>query len=117
MNTDRANSISFVISGAKDLVTASKQEVVDLIQKDLHHLYPSFDFEVSHAVVRKEPMATWVAPIGNESGRKSQKTDQKNIFLAGDWTNTGLPGTIESAVKSGHLAAHYVNDYVVNSRF
>jgi uncharacterized protein with NAD-binding domain and iron-sulfur cluster len=42
--------------------------------------------------------------------RPNSKTSIKNLFLAGDWTNTGLPSTIESAVKSGSIAADYISN-------
>ena len=40
--------------------------------------------------------------------RPNSKTEIKNLFLAGDWINTGLPSTIESAVKSGRMAADLI---------
>ena len=40
--------------------------------------------------------------------RPGTQTEWKNLFLAGDWTDTGLPATIEGSVRSGNLAADHV---------
>jgi len=55
--------------------------------------------------VIKEKRATFVPNISALVTRKRISRNMQNLFIAGDWTNTGLPGTIEGAVKSGKLAA------------
>ena len=54
-----------------------------------------------------DPHAVFSAAPGVESFRPSQVTAVKNFFLAGDWTSTGWPATMESAVRSGYLAAEW----------
>jgi uncharacterized protein with NAD-binding domain and iron-sulfur cluster len=56
------------------------------------------------ATVVREPRATFSLAPG-EPARPSTETAMRELLLAGDWIDTGLPGTIESAVRSGHLAA------------
>jgi uncharacterized protein with NAD-binding domain and iron-sulfur cluster len=60
--------------------------------------------QVRRSVVVREPRATFsLAPNGPP--RPAARTSLRGLFLAGDWTDTGLPGTIEGAVRSGHAAA------------
>jgi uncharacterized protein with NAD-binding domain and iron-sulfur cluster len=53
----------------------------------------------------KEKRATFAQVPAALAMRARARTQLANLFLAGDWTDTGLPATIESAVRSGHLAA------------
>ena len=55
-----------------------------------------------------ERRATFTATPGQDAKRPSARTDWANIALAGDWTQTGLPATIEGAVRSGYRAASVV---------
>jgi len=56
--------------------------------------------------------ATFQWTMETDSLRPSWETPFPNIFLAGDWTATGLPATIEGACQSGHLAAEKVREYL-----
>jgi len=58
--------------------------------------------------VIKEARATFSAVPGLEERRPAASTAIPNIFLAGDWTRTGWPATMEGAVRSGYLAAEAV---------
>ena len=53
----------------------------------------------------KEKRATFAATPEQEAKRPGPRTQWRNLFLAGDWTDTGLPATIEGAVRSGKRAA------------
>ena len=53
----------------------------------------------------KEKRATFAATPEQDIKRPSTKTDCRNLFLAGDWIDTGLPATLEGAVRSGEAAA------------
>jgi uncharacterized protein with NAD-binding domain and iron-sulfur cluster len=53
----------------------------------------------------RERRATFAATVEQDARRPGAKTVSSNLFLAGDWTNTGLPATIESAIRSGYRAA------------
>ena len=59
-------------------------------------------------LVVKQPEATLRCNLGVAKLRPSQKTPIPNMFLAGEWTDTGWPSTMERAVRSGTLAANFV---------
>jgi len=104
---ERANGyLSFVISGARKLVDAGNEELLDLVTGDLHAMIPaSRDARLLKALVLKEKQATMAPSPECDRLRPRLTTPIPNLFLAGDWIQTGLPATIESAVTSGHAAA------------
>lgn len=98
--------ISAVISGAHEEVKLSKEELVELAMKDLHKIYPKTqNSKPKTSVVIKEKRATFSPTNDIEPFRPNTVSPVHNLFLAGDWTNTGLPATIEGAVMSGFVAA------------
>jgi squalene-associated FAD-dependent desaturase len=102
---DASSHLSLVSSGADALVGRSNQELIDLAISELRDGLPaSRDARLRRAVVVREKRATFsVAP--GQPRRPSVETSVPGLFLAGDWIDTGLPATIESAVISGHRAA------------
>ena len=98
--------LSFVISGARKLVDRSNQELLDIVTNDLHAMIPaSRAAKVVKSLVLKEKNATMAPDLRSHQLRPTAKTPIANFFLAGDWIQTGLPATIESAVISGRAAA------------
>ena len=98
--------LSFVISGARRLVDMSSEELLDIVIKDLHTMMPAArGARVTKALVLKEKQATMAPDTASHRLRPGVETPLQNLFLAGDWIQTGLPATIESAVMSGHAAA------------
>jgi squalene-associated FAD-dependent desaturase len=97
-----------VASGARELLRMGNQELIELAERELRLCVPAArEASRVHAVVVREPRATFsVAPGG--PARPGTVTPLPGFFLAGDWTDTGLPGTIEGAVRSGHAAADAV---------
>jgi hydroxysqualene dehydroxylase len=98
--------LSFVISGARSLVERSSDELVEQVMSDLRTMIPAArDARVVKALVLKEKQATMAPDPRSNQIRPLAETPIRNFFLAGDWIQTGLPATIESAVMSGHAAA------------
>ncbi|MGA9723072.1 MAG: hydroxysqualene dehydroxylase HpnE [Candidatus Binatus sp.] len=98
--------LSFVISGARKLVDRGNQEILDIVINDLHTMIPaSRAAKVVKSLVLKEKNATMAPDLRSHELRPTAKTPIANFFLAGDWIQTGLPATIESAVISGRAAA------------
>jgi squalene-associated FAD-dependent desaturase len=96
--------ISTTISGADRLVDMDRDALIALIWKDvataLNITAPMPEWQIV-----KERRATFAATPEQAAKRAPAKTQWANLFLAGDWTATGLPATIEGAVRSGHKAA------------
>jgi len=98
--------LSFVISGARRLVDQSNDEILDLVINDLNAMIPAArGAKVTKAIVLKEKQATMAPDTRSHQLRPPAATPFPNLFLAGDWIQTGLPATIESAVVSGRAAA------------
>jgi squalene-associated FAD-dependent desaturase len=98
--------LQLVISASYDLVPRLRQEIIDLCVKELADVLPATrDAKVVKATVIKEINATFSPEPGVDRWRPGQESSVKNLFLAGDWTQTGWPSTMEGAVRSGYLAA------------
>ncbi len=109
---DSASHLSLVSSGASAIVDRSNAELIDLALGELKAALPlAREAELRRAVVVREKRATFsVAP--GAPHRPNTRTSLPGLFLAGDWIETGLPATIESAVVSGHAAAAAVIDFL-----
>lgn len=100
--------INIVISDADYLAEKSKKEILDFVVEELVKYTSMKREDIEHYKIIKEKRATFVPDVATLEKRPNGKTSYRNLFLAGDWTNTGLPSTIESAVKSGRIAAQLV---------
>jgi predicted NAD/FAD-dependent oxidoreductase len=95
-----------VISAVGERIDDSGKTLVELILSEIHRLIPqSRQSRVTHHVVYKSRDATFSGEPGTPLSRPGSLTSVENLFLAGDWTETGLPATIEGAVVSGFNAA------------
>lgn len=98
--------LSLVVSGARDLIGKTKEELVALAHDELKQFYPAASLAtIVHSLVIKEKRATFSPSIAVGSTRPPVRTAVNNLFLAGDWTDTKLPATIEGAVQSGYESA------------
>jgi protoporphyrinogen oxidase len=96
------NRICIVISSAKNLIEKDKNELLKICRKELTDCMPGFiNAEFNYSRVVKEKRATFLPNTVSLKSRPGSKTKFKNLFIAGDWINTGYPATIESAVTSG----------------
>ncbi len=101
--------IEVVVSASKSLVQKSREEVLELALKELAEFFPvAKEAKVLKAAVIKEVHATYSVMPGLEQYRPKAKTAWPGIFLAGDWTASGWPATMEGAVRSGYLAAEAI---------
>ena len=102
----RGQYLQLVISASYDLVPRSREEIIDLCRHELEDILPATrEAVLQRATVVKEVNATFSPEPGVDAWRLGQESGVKNLFLAGDWTRTGWPATMEGAVRSGYLAA------------
>jgi hypothetical protein len=98
--------LQVVISASYDLLALEKTAIRDAVLADLRALWPAArEAELLRWWVVTEHGATFAVRPGVESHRPPQRTPVEGLFLAGDWTDTGWPATMEGAVRSGYLAA------------
>ena len=98
--------LQLVISASYDLLQKARQEIIDLCLAEVRQALPqSRDAKLVKATVIKEAAATFSPEPGVDNLRPSQHTAVKGLYVAGDWTATGWPATMEGAVRSGYLAA------------
>ena len=94
------------LSAADDLLPLRPEEIVSEVQPELARLLPSFSqARVIDTVVTKERHATFRAVPGTAALRPGAATDVPGLAVAGAWTDTGWPATMEGAVRSGVAAA------------
>jgi squalene-associated FAD-dependent desaturase len=98
--------VELVVSCSRSLVEKSKPEIVEMAVKEAQEFFPAArEAKLLKSTVIKEVHATYSAGPGIDEYRPQPQTAWPRVFLAGDWTATGWPATMEGAVRSGYLAA------------
>jgi squalene-associated FAD-dependent desaturase len=101
--------LQLVISASYELLQKPRQEIIDLCLGEVRQALPlAREAILMKATVIKEAAATFSPQPGVDRWRPTQETSVKGMYLAGDWTKTGWPATMEGAVRSGYLAAEAV---------
>jgi predicted NAD/FAD-dependent oxidoreductase len=100
--------LSLISSGATRLAKMPQDELIALADREMRESLPGArDARLTRATAIREKQATFSLAPG-QPARPGTRTSVDGLFLAGDWIDTGLPGTIESAVISGHRAAEAI---------
>jgi squalene-associated FAD-dependent desaturase len=99
--------LSVTISGADRLLDAPREELAQTIWQEVATV-AGITAAMPRWQLIKERRATFAALPGEERKRPRAATRYANMVLAGDWTATGLPGTIEGAIRSGNRAADLI---------
>jgi squalene-associated FAD-dependent desaturase len=108
-NKKEGRHIQVVVSASRSMVEMPREAVIELALRELAEFFPAVaEAKLEKAQVIKEVRATFSARPGLEALRPTSITHLKNFFLAGDWTRSGWPATMEGAVRSGYLAAEAV---------
>jgi len=98
--------LQIVISASYDLLPLDKLEIRDAVLADLAEIWPvAREARLLRWWVVTEQGATFAVRPDVDRLRPPQRTPVDGLFLAGDWTDTGWPATMEGAVRSGYLAA------------
>ena len=106
--------LSLVASAAEVLSRGAERELVTLALGELRERCPAArGAKILHAKVIREMAATFRWTLETGAFRLPCETPFPNVFLAGDWTDTGLPATIEGACLSGHRAAENARAFLV----
>jgi squalene-associated FAD-dependent desaturase len=101
--------LQLVISASYGLTERSRQEIIGLCCRELEEVFPAArKAHLRKATVIKETAATFSPEPGCDRWRPAQRSPLEGLFLAGDWTATGWPATMEGAVRSGYLAAEAI---------
>ena len=107
-NKDSGRYLQLVVSASRDLTNLSRNEIVDLAVGDLRLYFPRVrDAHLVKSHVIKEQRATFSPAPETESLRPPVISTIPGVLLAGDWTRTGWPATMEGAVRSGYSAAEH----------
>ncbi len=108
-NKSEGKYVQVVVSASRSLLEMPRAEVIALAVRELAEFFPRVrEARLEKAQVVKEARATFSARPGMEASRPPARTAIPNLFLAGDWTRSGWPATMEGAVRSGYLAAEAV---------
>jgi squalene-associated FAD-dependent desaturase len=95
-----------VISASRGVKARSQEETIQSVVAELARILPATsEARLLRARVVTEPRAVFAPTPGVDRLRPTQCTSMPNLFLAGDWTQTGWPSTMEGAVRSGYRAA------------
>ncbi|QDV11190.1 15-cis-phytoene desaturase [Rosistilla oblonga] len=98
-----------VISGSRDL--PPRQQLLDEVIAELRELLPAArEANVVDSRIVTDPKSVYSVSLATEKRRPAATTRLPNLWLAGDWTATGWPATMESAVISGYRAADQIAD-------
>jgi zeta-carotene desaturase len=101
--------IAVTISGANELENLSNKKILAIIMSDLSNAFPEIqNVNILHSKIIRDRKATVALTTDSIKNRINKLEDLSNLFIAGDWTNTGLPATIEGACLSGFLTAERV---------
>ena len=108
-NKKNGKHIQLVVSASRSLIEMPRAEVIELALRELKDFFPkAAEAKLERAHVVKEVRATFSASPGLEKQRPGSAAELPNLFLAGDWTHSGWPATMEGAVRSGYLAAEAI---------
>ena len=98
--------IELVVSATRAFAALAREEAIKQALAELAEFFPRVkEAKLEKVAFVKEVRATFGVPPGIDASRPSTVSPWPNCFLAGDWTATGWPSTMESAARSGHLAA------------
>lgn len=101
--------IELLVSASRSFAALTREQAIESALSELREFFPeAAQAKLEKAAVVKEVRATFGVPPGIDALRPGAVSPWPNCFLAGDWTATGWPSTMESAARSGHLAAEAV---------
>jgi zeta-carotene desaturase len=105
----KGSYLELVVSASHRFAALSREEAIELALVELKEFFPAVaGAKLEKAALVKEVRATFTVPPGIDAARPGSTSPWPHCVLAGDWIATGWPSTMESAARSGHLAAEAV---------
>ena len=106
----KGSYVELVVSASKSMIALERQQIIDLAVRELAEFFPVVrEAKLVKAAVVKEVRATYSILPQLDLIRPTADGPWPRVFLAGDWTATGWPATMEGAVRSGYLSAEAVS--------
>ena len=103
---ERGSYVEVVIAGSRTELPKTRAEILGPALEELQRFFPEVGrAKLVKSGILKEARATFSTTPGLEAARPAQRTGMRGLFLAGDWTRTDWPSTMEGAARSGRLAA------------
>jgi squalene-associated FAD-dependent desaturase len=105
----KGSYLELVVSASESFAALTREQAIDLALRELAEYFPAVaSTKLEKAALVKEVRATFTVPPGIDAFRPASASPWPNCVLAGDWISTGWPSTMESAARSGHLAAEAI---------
>ncbi len=105
----KGSYVELVVSASRAFAALPREQAIAQAVSELAEFFPAVaSAHLEKAALVKEVRATFGVPPGIDASRPTATSPWPNCFLAGDWTATGWPSTMESAARSGHLAAEAI---------
>ena len=108
----REDIVSLTISAASHLSDIPQNELIESLWSEVRLALDLGQTPYVSGRIIREKRATFDQSVAGVKKRQKSVQDISNLFLAGDWTDTGLPATIEGAVRSGHHAAQLAKESI-----
>ena len=106
----KGSYLELVVSASRSFAALTREQAIERAVSELKEFFPAVrEARLEKAALIKEMRATFGVPPGIDALRPTSISPWAHCFLAGDWTATGWPSTMESAARSGHLAAEAVS--------
>jgi uncharacterized protein with NAD-binding domain and iron-sulfur cluster len=106
LRNSKNSYIELVVSASREFAALTREQAIHQAMSQLAEFFPEVKkARLVKSALIKEMRATFGVPPGVDSARSGAVSPWPNCFLAGDWTATGWPSTMESAARSGYLAA------------
>lgn len=103
--------VELVQSASREFAALPREHAINQALNELVEFFPEVKTaKLEKAALIKEMRATFGVPPGIDTARPYVRSPWPNLFLAGDWIDTGWPSTMESAARSGHLAAEALGE-------
>ena len=111
----RGDVVSITVSAADSLAAASDDEIATLLWADIRRILAIGEAPPGAYRIIREKRATFAQTPDQVALRPTTQTPYANLWLAGDWTDTGLPATIEGTIRSGRKAAEFALNFHNNA--